>query len=197
MIRGFLATTLAVIFFMLPACKQQPPGNATNEPAAKTTATDAAATVRVGGWDGINNLFREGDLYFGGQPDSVSLVRLAQELGMGTVITLRSPEEDAATPFDEVALIEELGMDFIRIPVDPVTVSPAEVAYLKDALDEAEGPVLVYCGSSNRVGGLWAAHLATNEGLTVEEALERGRAAGLRTPSMTEAVHRILAETDR
>jgi protein tyrosine phosphatase (PTP) superfamily phosphohydrolase (DUF442 family) len=45
-------------------------------------------------------------------------------------------------------------------------------------LAEADGPVLVHCGSGNRVGALLALRASIN-GASDEEALELGRQAGL------------------
>jgi protein tyrosine phosphatase (PTP) superfamily phosphohydrolase (DUF442 family) len=59
--------------------------------------------------------------------------------------------------------------------------------------DGAAGPVLLHCGSSNRVGAVWAVIQAQAKGLTVEQALEEGRRAGLSSASMEAAVKRVLA----
>jgi len=39
---------------------------------------------------------------------------------------------------------------------------------------------------------LWAAYLALKRGMDIETALEHGRAAGLRSSSMVEAVRRVV-----
>ena len=49
---------------------------------------------------------------------------------------------------------------------------------LRSLLQDAKGPVLVHCASGNRVGALIALS-AADEGVPVEEALARGRAAGM------------------
>ena len=62
----------------------------------------------------------------------------------------------------------------------------------REAVEATEGPVLVHCGSSNRAGGLWAAYLARERGFTIDDAIARGREAGLSRESMIEAVRRVV-----
>ncbi len=57
--------------------------------------------------------------------------------------------------------------------------------------DPERGPVLLHCGSSDRVGAVWAA-IRVRAGQTLEEAEAAGRAAGLRSPANWEAVLRVL-----
>lgn len=150
--------------------------------------------VPVQGWDGVNNLFREGEVYFGGQPDSASFVRFAREAGVSTIVNIRRPEELDALSFDEPALVEGLGMQYVNLPVTPETLSRDVVDSLDAVLESADGGVLIHCGSSNRVGGTWATHLFVNEDLSLEEAIARGEAAGLRSPAMYDAVERVAEQ---
>ena len=50
---------------------------------------------------------------------------------------------------------------------------------LAAALDQAEQPVLLHCGSGNRIGGLFALMAYYLDDKTAEEALAFGREAGL------------------
>ncbi len=160
---------------------------------AISNPSSANEAVRVEGWTGINNLFREGDTYFSGQPDEASWRAFIAESGVETVVVLRAEEELAGLPFDQPALLEELGVTVVHVPISPDTFSKSDTEALGAALQTANGPVLVQCGSSNRSGALWAAYLAIEEGVALEEALERGRAAGLRGDAMTEAVRRVVS----
>ena len=112
----------------------------------------------------------------GGQPDSASLESLA-ESGYTTVIDLRRPEEDRG--IDESAAVEGLGMSYVSIPVDGangVTYENAEL--LNQVLGQAEGPVLIHCGSGNRAGALLSLREKLN-GADNETALAVGRAGSL------------------
>jgi len=117
-------------------------------------------------------------LVVGGQPAEQSL-RTAQSAGYGTVITLRAAGEPDTE--GEQELVEELGMRFVSIPVDRETGLTADNARRLDAaLAEAgEAPVLLHCGSGNRVTALLAIRAFLVEGLGVDAALGRMRDWGL------------------
>jgi uncharacterized protein (TIGR01244 family) len=112
----------------------------------------------------------------GGQPDVASLESLADS-GYTTVIDLRRPQEERG--IDEQAEVEGLGMSYVSIPIDGangVTYENAEL--LNQILGQAQGPVLIHCGSGNRAGALLSLSEKLN-GADNETALSVGRAGGL------------------
>ena len=165
---------------------------ACSSPQSTTIATDGAA--RLDGWDGVNNLFQDGNVYFAGQPDAASLKRLATEAGIKTVVNIRYPEELSRLAFDEISLVDSLGMRYVSIPVSPASFSVDDVDRLAAVLSGTDEPVLVHCASSNRVGGIWSAYLVRNQGVDIDHAIEIGKTAGLRSPGMIEAVRRVAGE---
>jgi len=167
-------------------------GSACASQRLATTAVGEAAPEE--GWDGVNNLFRDGSLYFGGQPDSAAFERLANEANIQTVVSFRRPQEHEQLNFDESALLDDLGVRFVNIPVSPDSFSKEDVDRLAEVLGETKGPVLLHCGSSNRVGGVWATYLVQHRGFAVEEAIRLGQAAGLKSESMIDAVRRVTSE---
>lgn len=125
-----------------------------------------------------------------GQPDAVQLETLAGK-GYVALIDLRGPGEDRG--FDEVAAAEAAGLEYSPLPIantEAVTVENARK--LGELLDSFDGPVVVHCGSGNRVGAL-VALLEADRGASAEEALEAGRAAGL---TRLEGVVKERLETD-
>src|SRR4051812_5177715 len=56
------------------------------------------------------------DLWIGGQPSEKALRDLKAQ-GVTTVVSLRTPTENNRYGFDEPAVVKELGMNFVRIPV--------------------------------------------------------------------------------
>lgn len=156
------------------------------------TRTDAYATP-VMDWDGMENASRAGDVTFGAQPDENALERYSVEGGR-MVVDLRTHQGLDVASYDERARVEALGMDYVHIPMSSDTFSAADVDRFAEALESADGPVLVHCGSSNRVGGMWAAYLARHRGWDLEEAMEAGRAAGMRSESVEAAARRVAAE---
>ena len=139
-------------------------------------------------WQGVNHVFRDGRVYFGGRPTAAAL-RDAPRRGITTVVNLRTASEMAgATGFDEGALVRELGMEYVSIPISGDTLSYLHADELKGVLDGTAGPVLIHCASSNRVGALWALYLHRHRGFDLGEAIDRGKQAGLNIPSLVEAV---------
>jgi uncharacterized protein (TIGR01244 family) len=125
-----------------------------------------------------------------GQPTPDALARLGS-LGFKTVINLRTAGEDG--PPNERELVEGQGLGYVSVPFTAATFSLAEVEAVEKVIgDPAAGPVLLHCASSNRVGGTWAAVLA-RRGQSLDEALARGREAGLAGAAMEAAVKRVLA----
>jgi len=125
-----------------------------------------------------------------GQPSPEGLKRLG-ELGFHTVINLRTEGEPGTA--GEAEAVEALGLRYVSVPVRAESFSSADVDAVAAVLDDAEaGPVLLHCGSSNRVGAVIAV-LAWRESRDVEQALAEGRASGLRSDSMIAAAERVIA----
>lgn len=132
-------------------------------------------------------LIRPG-LAFGGQPSPDALGRL-REMGFRTVINLRTEREGA---LDEEKVVRDQGLEYVWVPVTPGTFGMEDVEAVERILDDpAAGPVLLHCASGNRVAAVWAV-IRARDGRTRQEAEEDGRAAGLHSPSMWEAVMRVL-----
>lgn len=120
-----------------------------------------------------------------GQPTEAALRRLKAE-GFTTVINLRSPSEMAnrqAVPFDEEALVRELGMRYVYLPMrgdSAYPYAPPAVEALAAALEEAKGEkVLLHCTIAWRASHLWGAYLVEKKGMPVDEALRHARAVNL------------------
>ena len=122
---------------------------------------------------------RTGDVYIGGQPSESALESFAA-LGVTTVVSTRAEDE---IDWDERARVEALGMKFVRIPMPgPVTeISDEQVMRLDSVLEYSQEPVLLHCGSGNRVSGLWGSWLAAERGVEPAEALRLAEMAGLRS----------------
>ncbi len=139
------------------------------------------------------NLSRAGDTYFAGFPTAEGL-RAMHAAGVRRIISLRTNDEVMkARQFDERALAEELGIELVVIPVTPASFSAADVDRFAEAYESSSTPILLHCGSSNTIGGMWAAYLARKRGYSDAEALAAGRAAGLKNPEMTAAAERVIA----
>jgi uncharacterized protein (TIGR01244 family) len=112
-----------------------------------------------------------------GQYDEAQFSRLPA-LGYRTVVQLRVATEEG-TGWEE-SKARDLGLEFVRIPVDGAKGLTEENARkLDDALKNRKGGTLVACNSGNRVGGLFALRAHFCGGKPVEQALAEGRKAGL------------------
>lgn len=97
--------------------------------------------------------------------------------GYRAVIDLRGEGEDRG--FDEPAVVEASGMTYFSLPIaNQDAVNFDNAARLKTLLDQQDGPVLIHCGSGNRVGALLAL-IESQAGADDEAAIESGKAAGL------------------
>lgn len=158
-----------------------------------TPARGSASMVAapIDGWEGIENVSRAGAVTFAAQPTEAALEQYAAEGGT-MVIDLRTHTDGDGAAFDEAGKVTALGMDYVPVPMSPGSFSTGDVKLFVVAMREARGPVLVHCGSSNRVGGMWAAYLALEKGWETEAAMEAGRAAGMRSESVEEAARRVI-----
>jgi len=141
----------------------------------------------VADWSGVKNLSHSGDMYFAGQP-TVEGLDAAKERGVKVVVNLRSEREMKALEFDEAAQMKRLGMEYVNIPITPDTFGPEDADRLKNVLAKTSGPVLLHCGSSDRVGAVWAMYLNRHRGVALDEAIDQGRKAGMRSDRLVEIV---------
>ena len=112
-----------------------------------------------------------------GQPDAAVLKAFA-DAGYVAVIDLRGPDEDRGMD-NEADVVEDLGLDYVTLPVLGRSAITFEVAArLDETLAAYDGPVLVHCGSGNRVGALLALRKSM-QGADDETAISYGKAAGL------------------
>ena len=111
-----------------------------------------------------------------GQPNEAEFKELADN-GYAAVIDLRSAGEDRG--LDEETTVERLGMEYIALPIDGRdAINFDNAKKLDEILSQYEEPVLVHCGSSNRVGALFALRENMN-GASDEDSLAFGKSAGM------------------
>lgn len=111
-----------------------------------------------------------------GQPDEASF-RVFAANGYAAVIDLRTAGE--ARGLDEPAVVKDLGMDYVSLPIGPDGISFENAESLDKLIRSYDAPVLVHCGSSNRVGALLALR-ASLGGADDEAAIAAGKEGGLK-----------------
>lgn len=137
----------------------------------------------------LNASFPEKGILAAGQPTGEQLQVLAEE-GYKTVIDLRPDSESRG--YDEAGAAKANGLTYVNIPVTGTTLDKAAIDRFVAELDKAQKPVIVHCATSNRVGALYYAWLR-EKGMPREEALAKGKAAGLKSPELIEKVDAALA----
>ena len=121
------------------------------------------------------------DVFVAGQPTERAL-REMRDQGVTTVVNLRTPEEMTRNvAFDEPALVAQLGMRYVFLPVRgnaEFPYSPETLTRFKEAVSQANGKVLLHCTIAWRASHLWAAYLI-DRGIPVDSALANARAINL------------------
>jgi uncharacterized protein (TIGR01244 family) len=155
-----------------------------------------------------NGLFQDkfarvgSDVFISGQPTAQALRDLHAQ-GVTTVVNLRTPEEmQKRVPFDEPALVKELGMEYVYIPMRGTAefpYSPEAVKSFAAAMSSAKGKVLLHCTIAWRASHLWAAYLIQYRNVPVATALQQARMINLmddmRMDGDTQPVESFLGRT--
>lgn len=125
-----------------------------------------------------------------GQPDAEQL-HAARQAGLKTVISL-CPSGECG--WDEKRVAESLGLRYAALPVGAACDLTEDASRkLNDLLEDCGKPVLVHCGSGNRVGALFALRAFHVHGQAPEDALAHGRAAGL--TGLEQVVRNLIVST--
>lgn len=120
----------------------------------------------------------------GGQPTAEQLEAL-NKAGGAIVLDLRDPMEPR--PVDEAALVRQLGMEYVNVPVRAGALDDLVLERVLGVLRMAgDRTVFVHCGSGNRVGGALLPYLMLDQGMEEEDAVEQAMRVGLRSAEMLE-----------
>lgn len=171
-----VAAVLIILSMSLPSAAQSVVGKGKSGPAPDPVSLD------------ITGLFQAkfasvgSDFFIGGQPTEKALRDLKAK-GVTTVINLRMPEEMKQIGFDEAALLKELGMNYVHIPMrgsadNPY--GPKQLDQFAAAIASADGKVLLHCTVAWRASHIWAAYLIRDRGVPVATALAQTRSINLR-----------------
>ncbi len=174
-IRGFAACALTVAVTVLSAEAQSIVGKDKTGPVPDPVSQD------------ITGMFQAkfatvgDDMFIGGQPTEKALRDLKAK-GVTTVVNLRMPEEMAQVGFDEAALVKELGMRYVHIPMRGSAENPygpKQLDAFAAAMSSADGKVLLHCTVAWRASHMWAAYLIRERKMPVETVLAQTRSINL------------------
>jgi len=118
-----------------------------------------------------------------GQPSDQAYGKLAAN-GFRSVLNLRTASEGIDLE-KERSLVEKSGMRYINIPVVSGAPQSEQVDdFLKVVKNADNHPMLIHCGSANRVGAFWMIYRVMEQGWTEEKALEEATKIGLTSPGL-------------
>jgi len=120
----------------------------------------------------------------GGQP-SANQLKALKEAGGDIVLDLRDPMEPR--PVDEAALVRELGMEYINVPVRAGSLDDRTLEHILSVLRGAgDRTVFFHCGSGSRVGGALIPYFIIDQGLEEQDAVDQAMRVGLRSAEYME-----------
>jgi protein tyrosine phosphatase (PTP) superfamily phosphohydrolase (DUF442 family) len=120
----------------------------------------------------------------GGQPNAAQL-RALRDAGGKIVLDVRDPMEPRLV--DEPALVRELGMEYVNIPVRAGSLDDATLDRILTVLrDAGERTVFFHCGSGNRVGGALIPYFVLDYSMEEQDAVDQAMRVGLRSAEMME-----------
>lgn len=120
----------------------------------------------------------------GGQPTAEHLKAL-KAAGGDIVLDLRDPMEPR--PLDEPAIVRELGMEYVNIPVRAGSLDDTALEKILSVLRRAgDRTVFFHCGSGSRVGGALIPYFILDEGMEEDDAVGQAMRVGLRSAEYME-----------
>jgi protein tyrosine phosphatase (PTP) superfamily phosphohydrolase (DUF442 family) len=124
------------------------------------------------------------DLVTGGQPTEQQL-RALKDAGGSIVLDVRDPMEPR--PVDEAAVVAQLGMEYVNIPISGGSLDDSILDRILAVLRGAHGrTVFFHCGSGNRVGGALIPYFMLDQGMEEQDAVDQAMRVGLRSAEMME-----------
>ncbi len=106
-----------------------------------------------------------------GQPNQSEVDAFVED-GVTLVVDLRGPNENRG--YDEQTYLNSINTAYYSLPViDEGDINFDNARLLQTLINDADGKVLVHCGSGNRVGALMSL-IGNLEGMDKQEAIEFG-----------------------
>ena len=127
----------------------------------------------------------------GGQPTDSAFAKLAAN-GYRAVLNLRTASEGVDLKHEQEA-VEKAGMRYISIPVVSSAPKAEQVEdFIKAVKDTKNQPMLIHCGSANRVGAFWMIHRVIEQGWPEDKAMEEATKVGLTSPVLKKFAHEYI-----
>ncbi|WP_299358746.1 sulfur transferase domain-containing protein [uncultured Paracoccus sp.] len=120
-------------------------------------------------------------------------IRQAAREGFRSLVNMQTDGEDEKLemqPDEEGREAEEAGLAYLHHPVDGEELSHDVVDAFRRKATELPAPVLVHCASGKRSGAFVMMHIASEQGMSGEEAIEKAEEMGFEcdTPELEKFV---------
>lgn len=127
----------------------------------------------------------------GGQPADAAFAKLAAN-GYRAVLNLRTASEGIDLKHEQEAA-EKAGLRYVSIPVVSSAPKPEQVdEFIKAVKNKDNQPMLIHCGSANRVGAFWMINRVLEQGWTEDKAIEEATRIGLTSPVLKKFAHEYI-----
>jgi uncharacterized protein (TIGR01244 family) len=128
----------------------------------------------------------------GGQPKDTAFAKLAAN-GYRSVLNLRTASEGVDLKHEQEA-VEKAGMRYVNIPVVSNAPKPEQAEeFIKAVKNKENQPMLIHCGSANRVGAFLMIYRVVELGWPEERALEESTRVGLTSPVLKKFAQDYIA----
>lgn len=130
------------------------------------------------------------------QPKETAFAKLASN-GFRSVLNLRTDAEGVDL-VRERELAEKAGLRYLNIPVSPPSLNEDTVnAFIKAVKEKSNHPMLIHCGTANRVGAMMMIYRVLEQGWTEEKALEEATRIGLTSANLKKFAQDFIASHKR
>lgn len=127
----------------------------------------------------------------GGQPTDLAFTKLAAN-GYRAVLSLRTGSEGIDLQRQRDAAVKA-GLRYINIPIVSSAPKPEQVdEFIAAVKDKDNQPMLIHCGSANRVGAFWMIYRVVEQGWPEDKALEEAIKIGLTNPALKTFAHEYI-----
>jgi uncharacterized protein (TIGR01244 family) len=147
---------------------------------AGATATVAAQQVQKQEYPGIRNFSRvDATIACAGATSPEAMAALKKD-GFVSVINLRAADEAGANVDESKAAASAAGLKYFHLPFRPASPEADLVdRFIATVGEKANQPVLIHCGTANRVAALWMIKRVKVDGWPEQKALDEAMAIGL------------------
>ncbi|EDP65771.1 hypothetical protein BAL199_03064 [alpha proteobacterium BAL199] len=106
-------------------------------------------------------------------------IQQAAQNGFGSIVNLRTTaEKQELAPDAEGRIAKNQGLAYLHHPVSGDDLSEDAVERFRQKINSLPGPILVHCATGRRSGALVMMHLAIEQGLSGEQAVEKAAYLG-------------------